>query len=84
LKPKGELHVADLGKPQNTLMRLPSMVIRHIVESEDNVKGLLPHMFRIAGFKQVEENTKIMTIFGTVTLYTGRKPPITQQRNWVI
>ena len=77
LKPNGELHVADLGKPQNTLMRLPSLVMRHLEESEDNVKGLLPHMFRIAGFKQVKENAKIMTIFGTVTLYKGRKPPNT-------
>ena len=26
LKPGGEFHVADLGKPQNVLMRLPSLV----------------------------------------------------------
>ena len=38
LKPKGELHVADLGKPQNALMRLPSIVMRRLEESEDNIK----------------------------------------------
>ena len=82
LKPKGELHVADLGKPQNTLMRLPSIIMRRLEESEDNIRGLLPRMFKIAGFELVKENAKIMTLFGTVTLYKGRKPPDTQQRNW--
>ncbi len=76
LKPNGELHVADLGKPQNTLMLMPSLIMRHLEETEDNVKGLLPHMLRISGFEQVEENAKIMTVFGTVALYEGRKPPI--------
>jgi len=81
LKPNGELHVADFGKPQNALMRMPSLIMEHLEETEDNVKGLLPQMFRIARFEQVKENAKIMTIFGTVALYKGRKPPNTQQRN---
>jgi SAM-dependent methyltransferase len=74
LKPKGELHVADFGRPQNALMSLPSIIIRRLEESEDNIRGLLPRMFRIAGFELIKENTKIMTLFGTVTLYEGRKP----------
>ena len=74
LKPKGELHVADLGKPQNALMRLPSIVMRRLEESEDNIRGLLPQMFKIAGFEQVEETKLIMTMFGTVALYQGQKP----------
>jgi ubiquinone/menaquinone biosynthesis C-methylase UbiE len=74
LKPNGELLVADLGKPQNAIMRLPASVIRHLEETEDNVKGLIPAMFRMAGFEQVEETSKTMTMFGTVALYKGRKP----------
>jgi len=74
LKPKGELHIADLGKPRNLLMHLPSKVMRHLEESEDNIKGLLPHTFRIAGFEQVKENAKFMTMVGTIALYEGQKP----------
>lgn len=74
LKPHGELHVADFGKPQNMLMQLPSAFMRRLEESEDNYNGLLPRIFKTAGFDQVEEMDKIMTIFGTVALCKGRKP----------
>jgi len=74
LKPRGELHVADLGKPQNALMRLPSIILGRLEENSDNVKGLLPAMFHNAGFVQVEETTTYMTVFGTVVLYKARKP----------
>jgi len=74
LKPGGELHVADFGKPQNILMHLISLIIRHLEETSDNLKGLLPEMFRNASFEKVEETTRYMTMFGTVALYTARKP----------
>ncbi len=73
LKPNGQLHIADTGKPQNALMRLSSVFMRRLEENEDNVKGLLPKMLEIAGFEQVKETAKIMTIFGTVSLYKGQK-----------
>src|SRR3990170_6549705 len=73
LKPGGELHVADLGKPHNALMRLPSLVMKHLEEVGDNVQGLLPQMLRIAGFREVTETDEVMTMFGTVALYCGRK-----------
>lgn len=73
LKPNGELHVADLGKPQNSLMKLPSAIMRRFEESEDNFKGLLPQMFKNAGFDQVEETHHTMTMFGNVSLYKGQK-----------
>ena len=74
LKPDGELHVADFGKPQNVLMWLPSVVMRRLEESEDNYKGLLPQMIKNAGFDKVEEKNRTMTMFGTVSLFKGRKP----------
>jgi len=73
LKPGGELHVADLGKPQNALMYVPSLIIRRLEEASDNAKGLLPEMFRNAGFDHVEETARYMTIFGTISLYRARK-----------
>ena len=73
LKTNGEIHIADIGKPQNILMRLPSVVMRRLEETEDNVKGLLPQMLKIAGFNRVDETAKLMTVFGTISLYKGLK-----------
>ncbi len=73
LKPGGELHVADLGKPHNMLMYLISLVFRHLEETRDNIKGLLPEMFQKAGFEQVEETARFMMLFGTLSLYRARK-----------
>jgi hypothetical protein len=69
----GEVHIGDFGKPQNILMRLSSILARRLEETEDNVKGLLPQLLQIAGFKQVQETSKLMTIFGTVSLYKAIK-----------
>lgn len=73
LKPRGELYVADLGKPQNTMMRFTSLIMRWLEENYDNVKGLLPEMIRNAGFDQVDETAKFMTMFGTISLYRALK-----------
>ena len=74
LKPAGELLVADFGKPQNIFMRCPSLIIRHLEEASDNVKGLLPEIFQLAGFGEIEEIGKYMSIFGTISLYKICRP----------
>lgn len=74
LKPGGEFHVADFGKPHNAVMWLVSLLMRWFEEVSDNIKGLLPEMFRQAGFEQIEETARYTTIFGTVSLYKMRKP----------
>lgn len=74
LKSGGWLHVADLGKPNNALMRLPSLIIGRLEEASDNVTGMLPEMLRNAGFAQVEVTARYMTLFGTIALYKARKP----------
>ncbi len=70
----GELHVADFGKPHNALMYLISLFVRHFEETSDNIKGLLPEMFRKAGFADVQETAQYMTVNGTLSLYRARKP----------
>jgi hypothetical protein len=40
----------------------------------DNIKGLLPEMFARAGFSQVEETARYMTLVGTLALYKAQKP----------
>lgn len=73
LKPGGELHAADIGKPQNIIMYLPSLILRYLEEASENIKGLLPEMFRSAGFTQAEETKRFMTIIGTLSLYRAKK-----------
>lgn len=73
LRPGGELHVADFGKPHNALMRMLALVIQSLEHSTDNIKGRLPAMFTEAGFESVEETSRRMTLFGTLSLYGGRK-----------
>lgn len=74
LRPGGELHVADFGKPHNAAMWLVSLLMRWFEEVSDNIKGLLPEMFRQAGFEEIEETARYTTIFGTLSLYKVRKP----------
>lgn len=57
LRPGGSLHVIDFGRPHSPYGRVASTVIRafQLEEASDNVNGLLPEMFRQAGFDPVEE-----------------------------
>jgi SAM-dependent methyltransferase len=74
LRPGGELHVADFGKPQNALMYTISLVTRRFEEAADNVAGFLTELFWKAGFDAVEETARYMTIMGTLALYRAKKP----------
>jgi SAM-dependent methyltransferase len=74
LRPGGELHVADFGKPHNVPALLISLIVRWFEEVTDNIQGLLPGMFRRAGFDPVEETGRYTTIAGTLSLYRARKP----------
>ena len=73
LRSGGELHVADFGKPHNGLMYLISLVFRHLEETRDNIRGLLPEMMQKAGFDHVEETARYTTLFGTLSLFRARK-----------
>ncbi len=79
LRAGGELHVADLGKPQNALMHVIGSVLARFEESTDNIRGLLPQMVRGAGFEGAEETARYATAFGTVALFRARKPVTTQE-----
>ncbi len=77
LRPQGELHVADWGKAQNTLMRAAFLLVQLLDGFETtsgNVRGELLETFRNAGFEQVRETRRYMTVFGTLSLYQARKP----------
>lgn len=77
LRRHGELHVADWGKAQNKLMRMAFLLVQildGLETTEDNVSGLLPELFQGAGFEDVQEPTRYMTVVGTLSLYKARKP----------
>jgi ubiquinone/menaquinone biosynthesis C-methylase UbiE len=73
LRPGGKLSVLDLGRPQSSYATLVSLILRRFEEARDNIHGLLPDMFHNAGFGEVGERERYTTVFGTVSLYTGRK-----------
>lgn len=75
LRNGGELYIADFGKPHNVLMKIISFPWRLFGGSSgaDNLQGLLPRMMRESGFIDVRESTRYMTVFGTLSLYAGRK-----------
>ena len=75
LRPSGELHVADWGKPHNWLMRVAFLSVRMLdgfKTTADNVNGLLPGLIGHVGFEDIQESRRYMTMSGTLWLYKGR------------
>jgi len=72
LKPTGELHLVDWGKPKNSLMRAAFYLVQMLDGFEttaDNVAGLLPELLRASTFKNVRVTNQLMTIVGTLSYY---------------
>lgn len=76
LKHGGGLHIADWGRPSNTLTAIASYSIKVLDGFEttrDNFNGSLPKLIEEAGFSQVEQTLSFDTIFGTIRLYKTKK-----------
>ena len=77
LKPGGELHVADLGRPSDPLMRALVTSVRvfdGFEQTRDNVNGALPEIFERAGLADASERDRFRTAVGTVALYGATRP----------
>jgi len=77
LKPGGELHVADWGRPTSPLMRalfFSVQLLDGFAPTRDNVEGRLTNLFSEAGFAEVLATRTFNTVLGTMTLYRARKP----------
>ena len=77
LRPGGELHVADWGKPANALLAAAFSLVRTIDGHEntaDNAEGRLPVLFRDAGFEEVVQVARYATVYGSLYLHRARKP----------
>jgi len=76
LKPGGELHIADFGKPRNFFTSVAFGIFRRFDGEENtriNVYGLLKYMIEAAGFTYVEEKEYFNTLFGTIRLIRAVK-----------
>ncbi|MBI3537630.1 MAG: methyltransferase domain-containing protein [Chloroflexi bacterium] len=54
--------------------RFVSILTRRLERASENIQGLLPKIFRNAGFTEVEETARLTTFFGTLVLYQANKP----------
>jgi ubiquinone/menaquinone biosynthesis C-methylase UbiE len=72
LKPGGELHAADWGKPQNLLMRVAFLSVQMLdgfSRTSDNAGGRLIPLMEEAGLDSVSETGQRMSPLGTLSLY---------------
>lgn len=79
LRPGGELHVADWGRPQNALMRAAFYLVQNLdgfETTEDSVKGILPDLLHASGFEDARQTEQFATVLGTLCLYRARKPTV--------
>jgi ubiquinone/menaquinone biosynthesis C-methylase UbiE len=74
LKPGGEFHLLDFGRPTSLSMRLISIPIARMEEAGDNVRGLLPGMLRQAGFRDTVDTRHFKTLFGELIYYQDVLP----------
>jgi SAM-dependent methyltransferase len=70
LRPGGEFHLADIGRPSNPLLRIavqPFRLFDGVRATEDNLAGRLPSLIAEAGFTEVVETGR--ELFGVVYFY---------------
>ncbi|HYH59152.1 MAG TPA: class I SAM-dependent methyltransferase [Thermoleophilaceae bacterium] len=77
LRPGGELHVGDWGRPRSLPARLGAVAIRRFDGDEptrDNLAGRLPELFEAGGLTDARERERIAAPFGVIALYSARRP----------
>ena len=77
LRPGGQLHVADWGRPSDPLMGALSLSIRLLDGFEptrDNFSGALPSIFDKTGLVGAEQTGQLRTVFGTMAFYRAERP----------
>lgn len=72
LKPGGQLHVIDFGKPRTLYGKLLGLFLHGFEEANDNIEGRLPEIFSSAGLR-VTEKDDFWTFFGDLRFLQGEK-----------
>ena len=76
LRPGGELHFADWGRPSDPFMAAVSLGVRALDGFEptrDNFNGRLPALLEEGGLTDARQTGRLRTAFGTMGLYRARK-----------
>lgn len=72
LKPGGQLHIIDFGKPSTIYAKMLGPFLHEFEEANDNIDGLLPEIFGAPGLT-MREMGDFQTFFGTLTFLYGQK-----------
>ena len=73
LKPGGQLHIVDFGKPVTWYGKLLGPLLHKFEEANDNIDGKLPGIFGAPGLK-TEVVGNFWTFFGDQAFLRGEKP----------
>lgn len=73
LKPGGQLHIIDFGKPVTWYGKLLGPLLHNFEEANDNIDGKLPEIFGGPGMK-TEVLGNFWTFFGDQAFVRGEKP----------
>ena len=77
LKPGGQFHVCDWGRPSNLISKIMFTGVRFLDGFEvtrDNVEGRLPSFFNKVGFVEPHDLSHVETMLGTLDLFSVMKP----------
>lgn len=77
LRPGGQLHVADWGRPATPLLRAAFFALQLIDGFEgtrDHAAGRLPVLVREVGFQKVHRYGRLRTVWGTLELLAATAP----------
>ncbi len=73
LKPGGQLHIIDFGKPYTWYGKILAPFLHKFEEANDNIEGRLPEIFGAPGLK-TEITGHFWTFFGDLAFLRGEKP----------
>jgi len=74
LKPGGEFHLADFGRPEGKIQAILSNIVRvtdGAEQTKENFAGMLSEMIREYGFGPVDQTGNFKTVLGTIRLFRG-------------
>jgi ubiquinone/menaquinone biosynthesis C-methylase UbiE len=77
LRPHGQLHIADWGRPRGILPSAGFLALRVLDGFEgtrDHAAGLLPSLIAQAGFKAPRVQKRLPTVWGTLELLAAQRP----------
>ncbi len=74
----GKVHIADYGYQKPGLMRLLFRItvqaLDGVADTQPNAEGIIPKLLEQTGFTDVCEVSRIPTLTGTISIYSGEKP----------